>query len=194
MKLPPYFLVIGIESMGLWGEAFAVGGVVISTAPQSKKSASFQDSFLYACNPALIAGEAADRAWVERNVKLPDDLKLVAGPAEVRAQFWSTWLYWQTKGAWLASAAAWPVHARFLLQCCAEPARRSDAPVVVSVADYLLAAGRDPLSSFTRRRLHSPLQEAQRAAQAFYKALLKLPDEPPAPEPAPQQEPSNGNV
>ena len=180
MTLPPYILVFDVESLGLFGEGFAVGGVVIATALNGKKEApSLQDSFVYACRPTVVSGSPDDRAWVERNVKLKDKEFSASGPAEVRAQFWDKWLYWKAQGAWLAADVCWPVEARFLLDCCGVAERRKDVPYpLVDIAAFLLASGKDPLASYPRLRkekpAHHPLADAQQSARLLYEAILHL--------------------
>ena len=180
MKLPPYILVFDVESLGLFGEGFAVGGVVIATSLNAKKKTpGLQDSFVYACRSAGVAGDPADRAWVERYVKLEDKDITAAGPAEVRAQFWDKWSYWKAQGAWLAADVPWPVEARFLLDCCSVADRRKDVPYpLLDIAAFLLASGKDPLASYPRLRnekpVHHPLADAQQSARLLYEAILHL--------------------
>ena len=180
MTLPPYLLVFDVESVGLLGEPFAVGGVVVaSDGTPLRPKVPYHDQFIYACPHSVAAGSLNDRHWVEQNVKIDaDDIK-AGRPAEVYAQFWMKWLHWKQQGAWLVADVAFPVEARFLLNCAVTQDGKNDLPYpLLDVSSILLAAGRDPLASYPRIKgetpKHNPLADAKQSARLLLEALSVL--------------------
>src|SRR3569833_2513776 len=105
------FMVFDEESVGLHGEGYAVGWVVIDEAGRAIASAS------YACDPDRADGSAAGREWVRENAPMPRMGYDCSAPRWVRDEFWRACLYAKVQGALLAADCAWPVEARFLAQC-----------------------------------------------------------------------------
>src|SRR4051812_27877287 len=109
MKLPKILFVIDVESVGLHGEGFAVGYVVIDLEGNQL------DLGLFACPVNAARGNAAGFKWVGENItELPISH---SAPWLVRAAFWRVWREWKEKGAALVTDCGWPVEARFLAQC-----------------------------------------------------------------------------
>ena len=165
------YMVFDIESIGLHGEAFAVGWVVIDDGTEV-------DSGFAACPMSNASGDAEDRAWVVRNCPpLPWECST---PAEVRAVFWRAWRRERERCAdvVLVADCAWPVEARFLAACVdVDPVvRRWGGPYPLhDVATARLAAGLDPLAIAPRLSnelpVHHPTCDARQSARLFVEAL-----------------------
>ena len=82
----------------------------------------------------------------------------------------------------LACDCAWPVEAKFLLECVRDDHwRGSDAPYpLLDVSGLILAAGGDPTAYFNRREnelpAHHPLRDAQQSARLLLEALNAIRD------------------
>jgi hypothetical protein len=166
---PSLFLVFDVESVGLHGEGFAVGWVVVTPDDEL-------DRGRLACDPVDAQGTDEDRAWIGANLpRLPANC---ASPHEVRGRFWDVWREWKARGAVLVADCAWPVEARFLAACVDDDreARKWAGPYPLhDVATARLAAGLDPLASEERRPgeepKHCPLADARQSARLFLEAL-----------------------
>ena len=101
-------MVFDVESIGLHGDGYAVGYVVIQDGNEV-------ESGMFACPASKANGADSDRLWVYENIPqiAPDS----PDPLAVRENFWCRWMEWKAKGALLAADCAWPVEARFLAAC-----------------------------------------------------------------------------
>ena len=165
------YMVFDCESVGLHGETFAVGYVVID------QDGAVLDSGRYACPTAKAAGPDDGRAWVAENC--PFIVATHDFPRQVRAAFWNQWLAHKERGAVLVADCAWPVEARFLASCVDDDARRMwEGPYPLhELASFLLAAGMDPMATYDRRPdepQHDPLGDARQSARLLVSALKKL--------------------
>lgn len=163
--------VFDVESIGLHGEAFAVGGVLCRGGDEI-------DSFCFSCPPSNAMGARSDYEWVIANV--PPITTTHDTPAGVRRAFWE-----RLQGAMqaysevvVAAECSWPVEARFLCTCIdddAETNRWLGPYPLHDVATVLLASGLDPLA--TRERLpnempaHNPLHDARQSARLWREAI-----------------------
>ncbi len=170
MDLPKLWMVFDVESIGLHGEGFAVGWVVIDH--DGTQLACDRHS----CAPINASGTFDARDWVEKNV--PAFHHDCDGPDEVREKFWHAWLRWKQAGAVLAADVPWPVEANFLRHCVqADPDVRDwQGPYpLIDVASVRLAAGLDPLGTEERREsespAHDPLCDARQSARLLIEAL-----------------------
>lgn len=162
-------MVFDVESVGLHGEGYAVGFVVIHRGAEVDKG-------LYACPPASARGTPDDRAWLVENVpELGGDL---LDPDQVRQMFWRKWMSWRDDGAVLAADCGWPVEARFLCSCIyANPEERKwlGPYPLIDVASVLLVAGMDPLATRERRPdelpVHDPVCDARQSARLMLESL-----------------------
>lgn len=177
------FMVFDVESVGLHGEGFAAGWVVIDGGREVASGRS-------ACPPDAAAGTEQGRSWVAANVPplatsrpehWPPEVRTPyepRTPKDVRAHFWAVWTEWKGRGAVLAADVPWPVEARFLLQCVDDSpdAREWQGPYpLLDVASVRLAAGLDPLGTEERRPdespAHDPLADARQSARLLAEAL-----------------------
>ena len=172
-------MVFDVESVGLHGQGFAVGFVVI-------KDGAEVDNGLFACEQEKTVDDAGhlppnhggDRKWVAENIPV---LGKLSSPFVVHEKFWAVWQEWKSKGAVLAADCAWPVEGRFLNACVdiATDLRRWDGPYpLIEISTLLLAAGFDPMEPFPRRDdelpIHNPLADARQSARLMMTAIDKL--------------------
>ena len=170
LKSQPLFMVFDVESVGLHGEGFAVGYVVVD------KHGFEHGSGLFCCHPADAEGEPDDRKWVYQHV--PRMLPTHITPEQVRDAFWNEWQLWKERGAVLVADCAWPVEARFLARCVDDVPEFRDwsGPYPLhELASVLLARGRDPLQNHERLECelpaHHPLNDARQSARLLVEAL-----------------------
>jgi hypothetical protein len=169
--MPPFFMVFDVESIGLHGEGFAVGFVIVDA--QQRQPAQYT---WFCCPPERATGAEANRKWVAENV--PPMEPTHDSPRAVREAFWQEWLRWKAKGAVLVADCCWPVESRFLAACVDDDphAREWEGPYPLhDLASVLLATGKDPLA--TNERLpgempaHHPLTDAMQSARLLMSAL-----------------------
>jgi hypothetical protein len=176
MSLPSYFMVFDCESVGLHGETFAVGWVVVNPAGEE------QDHGQLACDPINASGSKEGREWVAANV--PVSIYRYSGnsgPMWIRDEFWHAWTTWKERGAVLGADCPWPVEARFLIHCVQQDpdVREWGGPYpLIDVASVQLAAGFDPLATVDRLPdelpVHDPLADARQSARLLVEALKIL--------------------
>ena len=167
---PETFLVFDVESIGLHGEGFAVGYVVVDRAGRELESG------LMAANPNIALGANEDHLWVAANVPAMD--YTFKSPKEVREAFWAVWERWRDTAV-LVADCAWPVEARFLQRCVDQdyPHRNWRGPYPLhDLASVLLAKGIDPLAINQRLAplelpAHNPLADARQSARQLVTAL-----------------------
>lgn len=163
-------MVFDVESIGLHGEGYAVGYVVIRGGKEV-------DSNCNACLPSSINSDyhQQDMDWVEKNI--PPISADHMNASQVREAFWQRWDFWKRRGALLAADCAWPVEAGFLRDCIANDLdRRWDGPYpLLEVSTMLLAAGMDPLGTHERNPnelpMHHPVNDARQSARLLMKAI-----------------------
>ncbi len=163
------FMVIDVESIGLHGEGFAVGYVVIGGA------GTVHEERLIACPPYVAKGGADDRRWVEQNVPALPTSDYHATTLMLRLTFWKHWRHWKDQGAVLVADCPWPVEARFLMACiddCPEDRAQHGPYPLLDVTSILYARGGDPLEKHERlpNELpeHNPLCDARQSARLLF--------------------------
>lgn len=180
-------MVFDVESVGLHGEGFAVGWVVINC------SGTVHAGGRHCCHPDTARGDIAGRAWVRNNVKIPEcgdwidtDKGTWRNPVQVRTAFWREWQHWKREGAVLVADCGWPVEARFLAACVDDDQTRREweGPYPMhELASIRLAAGLNPLGAEERLPdelpAHDPLCDARQSARLLVEALRKIRGEQP---------------
>jgi hypothetical protein len=165
MSGPRQYLVFDVESVGLHGDAFAVGMVLIDAHDGREIKCGMVWS-----NPDNVAqGSVGDREWITANIPELEHQRRVLNARMVRDFFWA---------AWLVADCPWPVEARFLTACIADaPTERAwNGPYpLIDVASVRLAAGLDPLGTTERfpaeLPMHNPLADARQSARLFREAM-----------------------
>jgi hypothetical protein len=163
------YMVFDVESIGLHGEGFAVGYVVVT------REGEVVGSRIFSCSPDQAKGGDEGRAWVSEHC--PPLAWNCSSPRQVRRFFWNGWLSWKDQGAVLVADFAWPVEARFLLDCITdEPDQRAwQGPYPLhELASFMVAAGMDPMATYDRlpdEPQHDPLGDAKQSARLLIRAL-----------------------
>jgi hypothetical protein len=137
------------------------------------------DHGVFACPPEKATGDDEDRKWVSENI--PPIAVTGSTPNVVRFQFWQKWMEWKAKGALMCAECAWPVEARFLIECVEWDVneRRWQGPYPLhDVASIMLAAGMDPMANYDRLPnelpKHDPLADARQSARLLCEALGRM--------------------
>ncbi len=169
------YMVFDVESIGLHGEGFAVGYVVVNghgetMAPDQR----------YACPPEAAAGDDEGRRWIAENC--PPIPATHATPREVRDAFWRDWNQYKERNARLVADFAWPVEARFLAACVDDDpnsvGKAYQGPYPLhELASFMVAAGMDPHATYARlpdEPQHDPLGDARQSARLLMRALKTL--------------------
>lgn len=166
------YMVFDVESIGLHGEGFAVGYVVIS--PDGEEL----DAGTFSCPPDKAQGGDHNRKWIAENVPAMDATHQT--PRAVRDAFWSKWREWADKGAGLVADCAWPVEARFLCSCVDDRPmdREWTGPYpLLDLSSVFFAAGMNPNETHDRlpneQPAHHPLGDARQSARLLVEALSK---------------------
>jgi hypothetical protein len=170
MTLPDLWMVFDCESVGLHGETFAVGYVMIDSKGKELERAC------WACYPDEAKGTEDGRRWVKENVPLLE--RTHTGPKYIRGDFWKAWLGWLNDGAVLCANCAWPVESRFLATCVDDnpSTRQWEGPYpLYDLASLRLAAGKYPLATEDRLPhelpVHNPLSDALQSARLLVETL-----------------------
>ncbi len=164
------FLVFDVESVGLHGEGFAFGAVVVNDSGEEVASMAA------ACHPMQAQGDQSGRDWLEANLPVLNYDQPT--PSRVRDVFWWFWIAWERVGAIMAADVPWPVESAFLHRCILENLdERCFGPYpLIDVASVRLAAGMDPLATVPRTMknelpAHDPLADARQSARLLIEAL-----------------------
>ena len=160
-------MVFDVESIGLHGEGFAVGFVVIN------EDGATVDEGVYACHSENARGTWFNHDWVRSNIH---DLTYThPSAAGVRGRFWIDWIEWKEKGAELWADCAWPVEARFLIACIEDDHSSHEwaGPYPLhDISTLALAKGHDPTKAWDRKPdelpQHNPLMDARQSARLLH--------------------------
>lgn len=163
-----------VESVGLYGEGFAVG-YCVSDGEKEIEAGIFNCDLFYA------EGEKADRRWVTDNVVPHLPSPNCFDPEELRTLFWEVLEKWKKKRAIFVVDCGYPVEYRFLKDCVEDSweDRKLDAPYPIhEVGTALLFAGQDPLENYERLPnelpKHNPLADARQSLRLFLECKDKL--------------------
>lgn len=167
------YMVFDVESVGLHGEGFAVGWVIIDERGIEYASGH------YACDPNKAQKQDDDSlSWVEN---FCDWIVNVETPRHVRDEFWAAYndCFYGIPGtdAMLVCDVPWPVESRFLVQCLVDnPKRAERGPYpILDVASIRYAAGLSPLGSEKRYPdelpKHNALADARQSARLLLEAI-----------------------
>lgn len=173
LKTPLF--IFDVESRGLYGEGFSVGGGVYI-------GGEAQYEFRYLCPiSSASGGDEQDLKWIESNI--PPFHPSNASPQAVRKIFWNVWEYVKTRypNVKVFGDCIFPVETSFFAQCVKddESARKFQAPYpFYDIATALLFAGMDPLKTYDRLPSelpkHDPLADARQSARLLTEALKIL--------------------
>lgn len=170
------WMVFDVESVGLHGEGFAVGWVLVSGDGIEYASGHF------GCSPEFANGQDdGSYKWVQEHC---DWVENCARPRDVRDQFWNAYVgYFHDipgMSILLAADVPWPVESEFLMQViCDDRSRITKAPYpLIDVASIRLAAGLNPLVSERRFAdelpVHNALADARQSARLLLESLKMI--------------------
>lgn len=171
------YMVFDVESVGLHGEGFAYGFVVVDGA-----GGEIGHGF-GGCDPERVESnrDPAGRVWVTENVPSYVRQGGSSSPHAVRDSFWQAWTKWKAEGAVLVADCSWPVEARFLAACVdddPETRRWQGRYPLHDVATARLLAGIDPLATVERLPselpVHDPVADARQSARLWIEALWAI--------------------
>lgn len=165
------FYVFDVESVGLFGEGFAVGYTVVN------ESGKELDAACFSCLRKIDSYDApeSDKDWVTKNV--PPLEKTHQRPEKMREDFWKSWKYWRGQGATMVADCLFPVESLFLVDCIMEnDTRKQTSPYpLVDLNGVLLAKGFSPIETFERIPgefpYHNPLADARQSARILIQCL-----------------------
>ncbi len=166
-------MVFDVESIGLFGEGFAVGYVVIDGTGAEVANG------MYACDPQNAVGSESSRIWVRDNVPaLPYNC---IDPKSMRDMFWRDFVSWKGKTCELWADCAWPVEAGFLIACINDDLGRREwgGPYPLhEIASMLNVMGHSPLEPIDRLEselpMHHPVADARQSARILHNAMSCL--------------------
>jgi hypothetical protein len=163
------FIVFDVESIGLHGEGFAVGYIII-------KDLSIINERLIACNPEKASGTLINHTWVKNNIPIFEYDCL--NPGIVRKLFWDDWEKFRSEfDGYLVADCSWPVETNFLSQCIKDNEfREFFGPYpLLDLSSILITRGIDPLTTFERKEnelpIHHPLNDARQSARILIDLL-----------------------
>jgi hypothetical protein len=164
--------VFDVESIGLHGDPFAVGVVVMQAGAEIERK-------LLAMPRKEARGLDSDRVWVDDNVP-PIEATHSTLPAILNG-FWHYWMLWKARGAVMCADCAWPVEANFLAKCVAlnRAERAFEGPYpLIEISSIVLAAGGDPMETQPRDDellpRHHPVSDSVQSARMLWDHLIKL--------------------
>jgi hypothetical protein len=168
-----YFFVFDVESIGLHGEGFAVGGGVFLNGNAITE-------FQFSCPRDQAKGRDKDRDWVDFNIPSIDITHET--PAQVRHAFWEEWMTAKHKfpGIVMAGECFWPVEANFVSSCVSDDETRTwEGPYPFhEVSSFMLAGGMDPMGRYDRLPhelpCHTPLADARLSARLLMESFRNL--------------------
>ena len=175
MLRAPYYFVLDVESIGLYGDGYAAGIVVIDRGGIVQEDKRLLWGLDWEHERSTHPEEYA---WYCQNVaphQLPVTHQFLIS---MRHAFWNFWVSWRARGAVLVADCPFPVETNFLSACVKE-ARANNIPdspyPLLDVGTLLLACGLSPLGTYPRRPdelpKHDPLADARQSARLLIECL-----------------------
>jgi hypothetical protein len=167
------YFVFDVESIGLDGEGFAVGYVLVD-----EEGNELENGYA-ACSPDVAVGTVKDRDWIEQHVvpNLPEYTLFI--PKEVRTYFWDTVIrikkQYQDVTFWADCGS--PVESNFIYKGIEDdPLRAYIVPYPLhEIGTVLLLNGLDPTATYYRLHSelpkHNPLNDARQSARLLVESL-----------------------
>lgn len=168
--------VFDVESMGLHGEGFAVGGGIFNL----ENGAAVRE-FRYFTPFEPISASEENRKWVIENI--PPMQVTHWATHGVRGAFWDEWELAKVAypGICMWAECGWPVEARFLAMCVADQTKERywNGPYPLhEIATVMQVAGMNPMGEYPRQPpelpKHDPLADARQSARLLSEALSKI--------------------
>lgn len=181
------YFVFDVESIGIHGEAFSVGGGIYCFKDNEIKTI---DEFIIHCDPENAHGDKSDKEWVMQNCPnphnnphIPDTFIHASSPDEVRKQFWAIYKEYKFiyKDLTIAAECCWPVESSFLSKCISDDIveRKWQGPYpLIDIASVMFATGMDPMATYERlpneTPAHHPLMDVRQSVRLLKMALDKI--------------------
>lgn len=164
------YMAFDAESIGLHGDAFAIGFTVTDL------NRIVHDEEMYSCSRDLCKGQPSDLEWVNENIP---PLKITHKTLiEMRNAFWEKWQYWKKQGAMLVTDCGWPVESNLLTACINDNVveRMWEGPLpMLDISSLLFITGKDPIATRPRFKselpVHNPLADARQTARILIDLL-----------------------
>jgi hypothetical protein len=167
----PIFM-IDVESIGLTGESYAIAWTVMELGGKVLEQGA------YSVDPTLAEGTEKDRAWVMENIP-PLEITHFAR-AEMAEDFWSKWVAWREKGAFMAVDHGIPVESNFLAYCLEGKDGIKESPYpLLDVSSMQAQLGHWPAYSTGTPRaedelpVHDPKADTLRSARQLVRAFTQ---------------------
>ena len=179
-------MIFDVESVGLAGDGFAVGWVVLDGEKEVEHG-------LFACPCENGHGSPAGLAWIKQNlphrILNPETSDPIyrATPYTVREAFWDMWQRAGGREIELWGDCAWPVEARFLIDAVDDSRgsssrtypcpREMEGPYPLLDISTLFRACRamgKPVADFSPVEPHNPLEDARASARTLLLCLKSL--------------------
>ncbi len=167
--------VFDVESIGLYGEPFAVAGGIYSA--DGKRD----EEFKFCCKKNLNNADKEDITWVKKNVK---KMPLTHNTLfEMREAFWKEMNNAKQKhpDILICAECLWPLEARFMIDCVKQHIdlrKWHGAYPFHEIASFMLAANMDPMKIYERipdeLPEHDPIGDCRLSARLFFEAIKKL--------------------
>lgn len=163
-------MVFDVESVGLHGNAFAWGAVVVDLV-----SGGIVDEKIVVCDPTYIGGNPGIHEWVHEWIRNNVMTTVTVNCVSLDVMYAEFAEFYKLAGAPpLFADCAWPVEARFLMEC-----RKAGFPIdpypLLDIAPILWARGIDPTRCFDRLPselpAHNPLNDARQSARILLEVL-----------------------
>lgn len=165
--------VFDVESIGLYGEGYAVGGGIYHA------DGTRGDEFCYSCPPENAFGDTDDREWIAKNI--PPLVVTHIKPYEMRKSFWQRWLAAKEQGIPMAAECGFPVETNFLAACVHNDKQNnkwSGPYPFIEISSFMSAAGMDPMATYERigdeNPKHHPLADSRQSARLLFLSRAKL--------------------
>lgn len=170
--------VFDVESVGLYGEPFAVGYVVHDELGNEWAAK------MRWVHPDGLMGMRYDHDWIKGNIPLHQyDVALLYPRLEdLYNWFWGELRYWREEAdVHIWADCVYPVETNFLAACVRQETfmRYSDAPYpLYDIATIAMAVGYDPTQSWPRAvdelPAHHPLADARQSAHLLMNFIKEL--------------------
>ncbi|HEY9610506.1 hypothetical protein [Allocoleopsis sp.] len=160
-------MVFDVESVGLYGDGYAVGLTVIN-----RDDKTILDKDYFACPSQKAEGNPEDRTWIETNVDPYLPSPNLETPAQVRSEFWRVFQGWKNSpdlkrysdAFFLFADCGYPVETNFMAACVRdnEPEYKWNAPYPLhEVATIRAILGLDATLSYDlpKDKRHNPVEE-----------------------------------
>lgn len=170
------FFVFDVESIGLYGDPFAVGWIAFEWVKGEVWDASkwFSLKTRFVCERGALVGLEEGRRWVEQNWEPLGIEPTHKDLGSMIDDFRNIWMMFRQRGFLMAAECPFPCETQFLrLMTLTTPG--SGPYPLIDIASVRLAKGLNPLGIEPRREeelpIHDPLSDAIQSGRLLWGAL-----------------------